>query len=426
MATDRLRKYLAYYRQTLDEEPDNVEARLRLAALFCEMGRRADAVRAYERAAHQLMEQGLAMEAIAACKAVLGLDPTHQETQLLMARLYARVPSATDEASRIARPLEERGAEEVEYFPVPEARGEVTQVQRSEESISLRMEAAKTDNSKGIDGAQLWESTFFSGLDEAVVEAVYGEFEEERYGAGQRIVAPGEAEANLYFLASGSAEVKKRQLDGRVIELAKLEEGEIFGEFQLLTGQGGWAEVVACEEVVLQVLSDDVVYELGRSYPGFWQALWTFYYQRMLNHAMASSEIFGGLSREERHLVAGHFQLCEYGAGQWLSRAREGADWLRVVVSGSVVEEDGHTQRVQGEWGPGSLLGVRACMEGEGGGRARRARTDVVVYEMAGEVFRQMVEGLDDVASGVRRQLSEARMPNWSDGLERSPASEFL
>jgi CRP-like cAMP-binding protein len=105
-SSKKFQKYLAYYQQVLREEPENVEARLRLAAIFREIGQKGRAIDEYVQASRQLAREGLPLEAIAACKAILELEPTHTDTQLFLARLFAQVPEATGEASRIARPLE--------------------------------------------------------------------------------------------------------------------------------------------------------------------------------------------------------------------------------------------------------------------------------------------------------------------------------
>lgn len=102
MASEKLRKYLAYYQKVLREDPENIEARLRLAAIFREMGRINHAVEEYSTASKLLARDGLPLEAIAACKAVLELDPTHTESQFFLAKLYALMPG---NAARIAQPL---------------------------------------------------------------------------------------------------------------------------------------------------------------------------------------------------------------------------------------------------------------------------------------------------------------------------------
>ncbi len=107
MASDKLKKYLAYYQKILRDEPENIEARLRLAALFREMGSKSHAVDEYVAASKLLAAQGLPLEAIAACKAVLELDPSHTEVQFFLARLFAQAPDALGRAARVAKPVGE-------------------------------------------------------------------------------------------------------------------------------------------------------------------------------------------------------------------------------------------------------------------------------------------------------------------------------
>ena len=103
MSSEKLKKYLAYYQQTLRDDPENIEARLRLASLFREMGHKSQAIDEYVTASKLLASQGLPLEAIAACKAVLEIDPTHTEVQLFLARLFAQAPDAA--GARVARPV---------------------------------------------------------------------------------------------------------------------------------------------------------------------------------------------------------------------------------------------------------------------------------------------------------------------------------
>ena len=105
MASDKLQAYLAYYQKTLREDPKNIEARLRLAALFRQMNRVGHAIEEYAAASKLLAAQGLPLEAIAACKAVLELDPTHTEVQFFLAKLFAQAPGAGGQSARIAHPV---------------------------------------------------------------------------------------------------------------------------------------------------------------------------------------------------------------------------------------------------------------------------------------------------------------------------------
>lgn len=106
MDRDELHEYLAFYRDALRRDPENVEARLRLAGIFRQLDEQSMAIDEYQTASQLLAKRGLPLEAIAACKAILELDPEHTDTQMFLARLYARNPDAGDSSMRIAKPLE--------------------------------------------------------------------------------------------------------------------------------------------------------------------------------------------------------------------------------------------------------------------------------------------------------------------------------
>lgn len=94
MTAKDLTKHMLYYQRIVQADPSNVEASLRLAAIYRESGFIGKAVDAYVSSARLLAGQGLPLEAIAACKAILELDATHTETQFFLARLYAQAPSS--------------------------------------------------------------------------------------------------------------------------------------------------------------------------------------------------------------------------------------------------------------------------------------------------------------------------------------------
>ncbi|TXD37871.1 cyclic nucleotide-binding domain-containing protein [Lujinxingia vulgaris] len=540
MSSPRLRKYLAYYQRTLSEEPENIEARLRLAALFCEMGRPRHAIEEYGTAAKLLAAAGLPLEAIAACKAILEMDASHTETQFFLARLYAQAPEATGHVARVARPvdgaarraqptptlgaspaasvetsrapwpregsgvrvqaLSEQEAEEVRrgqksaitlgrpksspglaapasvtpanYGATPDVHqeatrhvpaltvaerddhGEVTRVDRprlggdepdAESTFQVRvfeweglqldeasdsrwealqafdamdepptMELREEDAGQVIEERHVRRSELpaiplFSQLPaEAFVEALRV-MEHRRVAAGTVLASPDDPKVCLYVIIKGSVRVEKSLVDGRTVFLARLGEGEVFGEFRLLTGRDGMARVVAEEGLEVLAVRDEVVYELGRRFPEVWDALWGFYYARMLNNLLASSAIFGGLSPEQREVLGRHFELREWIAGQALFERGHHVERLSLVVSGSVeVEVAGRRgqREVVDTLEAGAFLGVTPCAQLSEAGATVRARTDVIVLELSATIFRDLLSKVPSVGEAVRREVA--------------------
>ena len=78
-----MQEHIAYYRRLIAKDPQNIDAHLRLGAIWRQEGLIEDAVRAYNSAARLLAQGGLDLEAIAACRAVFELDSNHLETSAL-------------------------------------------------------------------------------------------------------------------------------------------------------------------------------------------------------------------------------------------------------------------------------------------------------------------------------------------------------
>ncbi len=120
MTKKDLTKHMLYYQRIVQADPSNIEAGLRLAAIYRESGLIGKAVDAYVRSARLLAGQGLPLEAIAACKAILELDATHTETQFFLARLYAQSPGS---AGAIIQQLPGAPSAPMEHSPAARSPG---------------------------------------------------------------------------------------------------------------------------------------------------------------------------------------------------------------------------------------------------------------------------------------------------------------
>jgi CRP-like cAMP-binding protein len=267
------------------------------------------------------------------------------------------------------------------------------------------------------------EIPLFSKLPRQVFLDFLNAMEMGRAQPGEVILSPDDPATGLYVIMRGWVRVERELSDGRVVELAQMGEGEVFGEFRLLTGDDRESQVVAETEVEFFAVSDEVVYEIGRDHPEMWDVLWGFYYERMLNHSMAASEIFGNLNAEERDLVARHFDLSEALADDVLFRIGESVEYLSLIVSGSVeirVGSDAVTTLQQGDF-----LGVTPCAIDGPAGATAVAQTDLVLLQMPGRIFRDLLYGLPDVAEAVRQEVRER---NAVAGVEedRPPLTKLL
>lgn len=133
-----MNEHIEYYQRLIAEDPSHIDARLRLAAVWRELGQVDRSVDEFYAAARLLAADGLVLEAMAACKAVFEMVPDHTQTQLFLASLYAQRPSsrvveviedmpATGESSgglivlEAQDAVEELGEDEIEVLELAEA-----------------------------------------------------------------------------------------------------------------------------------------------------------------------------------------------------------------------------------------------------------------------------------------------------------------
>jgi ferredoxin-NADP reductase/CRP-like cAMP-binding protein len=82
--------------------------------------------------------------------------------------------------------------------------------------------------------------------------------QEEIFPDGAVVCRQGEAGAQVYVILSGAVRVFRTEPDGSIVQLARLNSGQSFGELSLVTGQPRAANVVADGELrVLTIAGDD-------------------------------------------------------------------------------------------------------------------------------------------------------------------------
>jgi ferredoxin-NADP reductase/CRP-like cAMP-binding protein len=81
---------------------------------------------------------------------------------------------------------------------------------------------------------------------------------EETFPDGALVCKQGELGRDLYVIVSGSARVFRTEADGRIVQLARLQSGQSFGELSLIEGGPRMATVAADGELsVLTIAGDD-------------------------------------------------------------------------------------------------------------------------------------------------------------------------
>ena len=122
LAEGRLRDALERYREVVRQDPNELNARMKIGDIHRRLSDTAAAIDAYEWVAEAYAQDGLLLKAMAVCKVILSLDPRHTSTQSMLAELYAkrRSPASGTEAPVAPSRFGEKPPEAV--LPTPEPR----------------------------------------------------------------------------------------------------------------------------------------------------------------------------------------------------------------------------------------------------------------------------------------------------------------
>jgi len=109
----------------------------------------------------------------------------------------------------------------------------------------------------------LQSHALFGGVGAAELEAIIPLLKEEHYAAGEFVVRENDHGSSMYFIRRGSAEVLKQSTSSNTeLRLAVLNEGDTFGEMELIDAQIRSASVRALDDLVVFVLSSEDLYEI--------------------------------------------------------------------------------------------------------------------------------------------------------------------
>jgi CRP-like cAMP-binding protein len=300
LASGEVEAALSEYQKLVEEVPEDLTSRRKVAELCQRLGRRKEALLTYEALAEAWARRGWLLRAIALCKIILQIEPRHERTQRLLAELYSRRPTppplpAPAPASAPSEPVavvSKPGTTKVPHFPV---------------------------------FSQLGGDAFLS-----LLEGLEMRF----FQPGDVIIEEGKSQTSMFVIVEGSVEVVQKQEQGADRPVALMGEGNLFGEMAL------GAE--ACRHTRIQAYEPTVVLELTRSrveqlilhYPAVGQVLQTFHRERMLGQLMSYSPLFSGLSQPQREAVALEFQLCSMPADRPLIAQGKEVDALYVLLQG--------------------------------------------------------------------------------------------
>ena len=209
-----------------EKYPSNPRIRLQYADSLSGAGMLDEAVTQYEATAQYYDDNGLTVQAIAVRK----------KAEKVQEQLSAKKPQAPASAAGKSEPLFSR--------PVP-------------------------------------KSPLFEVLTDEEREAIIREMELESHDEGSVIIAEGDPGTSMYLVVSGEVKVYTRGTgNAGSLYLAKLGEGDFFGEVSVLSGKPRTATITASQRTELLRLDKTKLDTALAKYPGIRKVLDDFYKKR--------------------------------------------------------------------------------------------------------------------------------------------------
>ena len=158
------------------------------------------------------------------------------------------------------------------------------------QSIAVRKKAEKLQESnrpatgpmQPLFSADVPRSPLFEVLSAEERAALIKEMELEQHREGDIIISEGDTGSSMYVIAHGEVKVYTRGTSaaGGSVYLAKLGEGDFFGEVSVLTGKPRTATITASQPTELLRLDKEKLDNALAKYPGIRKVLDDFYQKR--------------------------------------------------------------------------------------------------------------------------------------------------
>src|SRR5215210_5421898 len=153
--------------------------------------------------------------------------------------------------------------------------------------------AAEAGRNEPLFSRVIPKSPFFEMLPQEEREAVVREMDVETHDEGSVIINEGDPGTSMYVIASGEVKVYTRGSTGTLF-LARLGEGDFFGEVSVLSGKPRTATITASQRTEVLRLDKEKLDGVLSKYPGIRTVLDEFYKKRAEHTVEAMIESLKG------------------------------------------------------------------------------------------------------------------------------------
>jgi len=430
-SSQRVNQALDLYELIENRDPDEPRWSHRKGDLLRRMGRKADAVLAYERCVELYAAKGFVARAAAMAKVILEIEPSKVEVleqvdpeAARRLRRQNRSINATADAplnpTYEAPPMETQSpfADPLplnanQAAPTSEMRfkktGKTENVRLDVTDVELLQrppppEPLISERPSAGTLAQLPSMLLFAEVPPDITQALIRESTLVEVKDGQRFVTASTAAAALYVLVEGNA-VGLRETDTQSLLLG---EGDVAGVSCLLSNVNYGEDVVACGRVRVLRIGKLLLDRLVEQHPPFEEVLLEILSRRLVATLFRTSPSFTAFDETTRTQIARLFEVRRAVAGTKLLEAGKVSDGMYLPLHGRITARKKDGTRI-GDVGLGEVLGQASLLTRRPSPFTCEAASDVLVLRMSAQAFNDLLLTRPDVVQHIDRQRQTGR-----------------
>jgi CRP-like cAMP-binding protein len=419
LQTERLDEALRLYEQIEKETPDEPRWAHRRGDLLQRLGRKAEAVFAYERAVDLYAAQGFVARAAAMAKLILAMDPSkgeildrvdpkaarrlHRANRSVIVTAedtptapYEAPPAGTQSLITDALPLirDKRAPRGETRFTKPEKTEDVTldltEIELLEPAPPAEPLVSQRPSAAAL--AQLPSMPLFAEEPRHILGVLLEKSTLVDVADGQRLTTSGMSAEALYVLVEGNA-VGSRDGDDHNLLLG---EGDIAGVACLLSNVSYAEDVIACGRVRALCIDKLLLDALVREHPPFGDVLLEVLSRRLIATMLRTNPIFTGFDKRTRAKIARLFEVRRAESGTRLLESGKRSDAMYLPLHGALVVRAPNGRRL-GTMELGLALGQDSLLTREPSRITVEASSEVLVLRMPVERFSALLMKRPDI-----------------------------
>ena len=349
----------------------DLRVRMKIAEGLARTGKKDEAVKEYMAVADSYAEKGFTVQAIAVNKLIVKLDPSREDVHKKLAGLQR-----------------DRG-----FIP------EITAAPKEQ------VEAPKKEFKETVKKAEVPKTPLFSDLAADELAYLSQKVNVLQLSGGSTIFNEGDSGESIFIITHGEVKILSKDSKGEEVEVARLKEGDFFGEFAYFSHSKRQASAVAAVDTEILELTRDILSNVTEKHPRINEVLLNFYKERVADKLMATSQLFRDLSAKDRSEILQKLSFQTFEPGTLIIQEKCPGDYLYLIKSGKA---DVAT------WGEGQEMLLATIGEGEFFGEISLVtgapRTASVRARTAMEAMRLSKADLDEIASrhpGIKNVIAE-------------------